>query len=99
MLVDGIRHVGIQRDIAALVAPSTAKLIYLSAGESERLARVAARPQGQSDFDRAQDHVVESQLRRDLPSLADAIVNAERDLPLVLQACETQIREWLSITE
>lgn len=95
LLVDGVRHVGIQHDIAALVAPSDSKLIYLSAGEGERLARVKNRPAGQSDFGRAEGHMVESELRHDLPSVADVMINAEQDLPIVLRACEAQIQDWL----
>lgn len=95
MLVDGVRHVSIQRDITVLVAPSESKLIYLRAGEGERLARVKSRPAGQSDFNRAQEHAVESQLRLDLPSVADAVIDAEQDLPIVLRECEAQIKVWL----
>ncbi len=95
MLVDGVRHAGIQRDIAALVAPSSCKLIYLSAGEGERLARVSGRPDGLRDFGRAEGHRVESELRHDLPNLADAIIDAERELSEVLIDCEIKIRGWL----
>ena len=97
LLVDGVRHVEIQRDIARIVAPSTSRLIYLRAGQSERLSRVQIRPDGQSDFGRAEEHAVESELRRELPDIADAIIDAERELGVVVGQCATQIRAWLSV--
>lgn len=98
MLVDGVRHVGIQHDIAALVAPSSSKLIHLGAGEVQRLARVSGRPDGQRDFRRAEGHVVESELHHDLPSLADVIIDAEGELPAVLNECEAWIHDWLCMS-
>ncbi len=96
MLIDGVRHVEIQHDITALVAPSPTKLIYLGAGQDERLVRISARSGGQSDFNRAESHLVESELGRGLPEVADAVIDAERELSAVVRECETQIRNWLS---
>ena len=96
MLVDGVRHLSIQRNIASIVAPSVSKLIYLRAGQSERLSRVQVRADGPRDFGRAEGHVVESELHRELPEIADSIIDAERELPLVLEDCTKQIRRWMS---
>lgn len=95
MLVDGVRHVGIQSEVAAYVAPSVSKLIYLRASETERRARVKARPDGLSDFGRAEGHFVESELRGGLLGVADAIVEAEREFPVVLRECDAHIQRWL----
>lgn len=95
LLVDGVRHVEIQHDIAAIVAPSASRLIYLRAGQSERLSRVQVRADGRSDFGRAEEHVVESELRRGLPDVADAIIDAEQELAVVVEKCARQISAWL----
>jgi cytidylate kinase len=96
MLVDGVRHAEIQRDIAAIVAPSVSKLIYLRVGKSERLSRVQERVNGQRDFGRAEGHEVEAELRRELPDIADTIIDAELELPLVLNECGARIQGWMS---
>lgn len=95
MLVDGVRHVNIQRDIETLVAPASCKLIYLSAGNAERFTRVTHRLDGPRDFERAESHIVESELRDELPAIADVIIDAERDLHTVIAECRLHIRAWL----
>lgn len=95
LLVDGVRHVDVQRLIAELVAPSKTKLIYLAAGDAQRLERISDRSDGQSDFARAESHSVEAQLRDSLPALADAHINTEIGFDGVLRECESVIRAWI----
>ena len=94
LILDGIRHVKVQTIISRLVVPSEAKLIHLSADVSTRLERVAARPDGQSDFTRADRHQVEEELRNRLPTFADAVVDARADVEITCRKCLNLIRTW-----
>ena len=94
LILDGIRHVEVQTIISRLVVPSEAKLIHLSADVSTRLERVAARPDGQSDFTRTDRHQVEEELRNRLPTFADAVVDARADVEITCRKCLNLIRTW-----
>ena len=94
LILDGIRHVKVQTIISQLVVPSRAKLIHLTADDITRFERVAARPDGQSDFTRADRHQVEEELRNSLPAFADAVVDARADVETTCRKCLSLIRTW-----
>jgi cytidylate kinase len=96
-LVDGVRHVDIQRMLAHLAPPSIPKLIFLAADGASRLERVDSRADGRAVFVRAEAHRVESELRRELPALADANVDATQCFPSVVEQCLALIRGWSRI--
>lgn len=95
LFVDGVRHVKIRNIIATLANPSLTKLIYLSAGDTKRLDRASQRTDGSSDFVRAASHIVESELRDELPAIADALIDAERPFDDVVGDCRSTICSWL----
>ena len=92
-VVDGVRHVEIFRILGRVAAPSTARLIFLSANEAHRLGRVADRLD-KDDFARAATHRVEAELRNDLPTVADIVVDATRPFDDVVAYCIARIRAW-----
>jgi hypothetical protein len=92
-LIDGVRHVAIFRILAHIAAPSTARLLFLSANEALRLDRIADRPD-KDDFARAATHRAEAELRDDLPTLADKIIDASRPFGDVVADCTEAIKAW-----
>jgi dephospho-CoA kinase len=92
-LIDGVRHVEIFRILARIAAPSTARLLFLNAGEAHRLARVSDRAD-KDDFARAATHRVEAELSIDLPALADAVIDATRPFEDVVADCVAIVRTW-----
>jgi dephospho-CoA kinase len=92
-LVDGVRHVEIFRILARIAAPSTARLLFLEAGEAHRLARVSDRAD-KDDFARAAMHLVEAELRNDLPAISDAVIDATRPFKDVVADCVAIVRIW-----
>lgn len=92
-LLDGVRHVDIFRILTRIVAPSSARLLFLSVDEIQRLDRVAGRSD-KDDFARAVGHRVEAELGNDLPALADAIINASQSFQDVVSACLAAIKKW-----
>lgn len=87
LVLDGVRHVAIQRAVSELAQPSVARLLYLSADEAERLVRVAARDHGESDLARADAHRVEADLRTSLLTVADRVIDASAPLDRVVADC------------
>lgn len=83
LLVDGLRHVVILRLLADIVAPSRLCLIYLAADDATRDARVRARSVHVSDG--AMGHAVEADLETELPSLANAVIQADATIRVVLE--------------
>jgi cytidylate kinase len=94
-VIDGVRHLTIYDALVGLAPPSTAKLLFLRAGELNRSLRVKVRADS-ADFARAETHRVESELRDDLPLRADAIIDSDRPLTDVVSDCLTAINNWLS---
>jgi AAA domain len=105
ILLDGIRHVDIQRRIARLVEPSRAILIHLAADDELVERRIEHRGASKKEFKRASSHPVERELQQSLPSIADYTVDAKGDLPVVISGClealdnagveqETLARAW-----
>jgi cytidylate kinase len=92
LVLDGIRHASIYARITGLVAPSRACLVHLSADDTHVRARVASRPQGSGDLNRAQAHPVESDLQLALPELADVVLDANRPLTDVIADCLSAIQ-------
>lgn len=92
-VIDGIRHTDILAVLRHLATPADTRLIFLEAEESTRALRVQKRPDGQ-DFKRASQHLVEAELRDELPAAADAIINSEQDLELVVEECLRCARHW-----
>jgi hypothetical protein len=91
--IDGIRHVTIFEILATLTKPTQARLLFLGALETTRDARVRARADAQ-DFVRASAHHVENELQDVLPQHADAVVDAEQALDLVVANCLKLVRRW-----
>jgi gluconate kinase len=92
-VIDGVRHVDIFDILLTEASPSTARLVFLSAQEANRMARVEVRAD-YKDFARASGHPVEAQLRDDLPSRAEAIVNADQPLESVVADCVALVERW-----
>jgi hypothetical protein len=87
ILLDGIRHVDIQRHVAMIVKPSTAVLIHLAAEDDVVVKRVEQRGSSKQEFLRANSHPVEKDLYQSLPDMADFIVDAGAPLQDVLLNC------------
>jgi cytidylate kinase len=87
ILLDGIRHVDIQRRIARLVEPSRAILIHLAADDELVERRIAQRGASEKELKRASSHPVEQDLQQSLPSIADYAVDAGHALPTVISGC------------
>jgi dephospho-CoA kinase len=93
-VIDGIRHVRIFEILATVSVPSQARLLFLGAPETTRIARVEARPDVH-DFARASMHRVEAELRNELPQRADGTVNADQSLERVISDCLNLVQRWL----
>jgi hypothetical protein len=87
LLLDGIRHVAIQRIAAEFARPSETRLIYLVASEDRRLERVGGRVDGARDFVRASTHRVETELRTSLTKIADIVIDSTAPLHEVVNEC------------
>lgn len=94
LLVDGIRHAAIYGRIGQLLAPCETRLIHLGVAETTLVDRVRNRDGAVDDLDRAADHPVERELGATLPTMADAIVDAERPLVDVIKTCLDRIDNW-----
>ena len=94
LIVDGVRHVKIQKIIGKIVAPSNTKLIHFSAHASTRVVRVADRPVCKFDFARADRHPVEEESRYSLPVFADAVVDTQTNLDSVFHECLELVQTW-----
>lgn len=92
-VIDGIRHVEIFDILLTQAFPSTARLVFLSAQEANRMARVEGRTD-HPDFVRASSHPVEAELKDGLPSRADAIVNADQPFESVVGDCVALVEGW-----
>lgn len=92
-IVDGIRHYDIFRILERLAAPTSARLLFLGANESTRLARIEARTDS-ADFERAEGHGVEAELRNELPMKADAVIDANQPFLEVVSKCLAAIEAW-----
>jgi dephospho-CoA kinase len=92
-IIDGVRHFDIFRILERLAAPMSARLLFLGADEAARLIRIEARPDS-ADFERAEGHPVESELRDELPARADAVVDANVPFQEVVSKCLTDIEAW-----
>jgi dephospho-CoA kinase len=91
LLLDGVRHVEIQRSIETIVRPSRAVLIYLSATDEIVEQRVQGRGTGEAELRRAEGHQVEQDLRLSLPQIANYIVDASATTHEVISECLTAI--------
>jgi dephospho-CoA kinase len=92
-VIDGVRHVRIFEILTEVSTPSQARLLFLGALQTTRLARVEARADAR-DFARASTHRVEAELHDALPQRADGIVNADQSLDHVVSDCLELIRHW-----
>jgi dephospho-CoA kinase len=92
-VIDGVRHVSIFEVLAKVSVPSQARLLFLGALETIRIARVEARADAR-DFVRASTHRVEAELCDALPQRADGIVNANQSLGCVVSDCLELVRHW-----
>jgi cytidylate kinase len=92
-VIDGIRHISIFEILAQLGKPSNARLLYLRASESARMARVEVRSDS-SDFARASRHRVEAELSDMLPQRAHGIVSADQSLDCVVSDCLNLVQKW-----
>jgi dephospho-CoA kinase len=92
-VIDGVRHVRIFEILTEVGAPSQARLLFLGALDTTRVARVEARVDAR-DFARASTHRVEAETRDGLPQRADGIVNADQSLDHVVSDCLKLVRHW-----
>ncbi|WP_041926735.1 hypothetical protein [Methylocystis sp. SC2] len=92
-VIDGIRHINIFDILATVSAPSQARLLFLGACETTRIARVETRPDAE-DFARASAHRVEADLREALPQRADAVINGDQSLDRVVSDCLDAVKNW-----
>ncbi len=92
-LVDGVRHVSIFDILVAVSKPSHARLLFLGAVDTTRIARVQTRGDAQ-DFARASTHRVEAELADALPQRAHGVVNADQPLDRVVSDCLDLIKRW-----
>lgn len=99
LLIDGVRHVEIQKILTRIALPSAARLIFIDADDAIRLERVEGRVDGRADFVRAEAHRVEADLREGLPAMADVIVDARQDFSIVVEQCLIAIRQWCSSSQ
>jgi dephospho-CoA kinase len=87
ILLDGIRHIDIQRRVEVMVRPSRAFLIHLAAEDDVVAQRVRRRGASEQEFRRADRHQVEGELRQSLPELADFVIDASLPVENVLSEC------------
>ena len=87
ILLDGIRHVDVQRRVASIVKPSRAILIHLAADDAVVARRVQERGASEQEFRRASGHPVEKDLYRSLPEEADFVIDTSAPLETVLLTC------------
>jgi hypothetical protein len=92
-VIDGIRHVRIFETLKTISAPTQARLLFLGALETTRIARVVRRGDA-AGYSRASTHRVEAEIRIELPQRADGIVNADQPLDLVVADCLRLVRCW-----
>jgi adenylate kinase family enzyme len=93
LLLDGVRHIAIQRIVSDLARPSVTKLLYLAVGEQERRKRIASRAAEGATFARASAHRVEADLNTSLPAIADRSIDAPGPLAQVVSDCLEALRE------
>lgn len=96
-VIDGIRHVNIFEILRQAAAPSSAKLLFLGAGEVTRSGRVQIRADA-ADFARASAHRVEAELRDALPHRADAVIDADQPMEHVVRDCLEWVSSWRGAT-
>jgi dephospho-CoA kinase len=94
-ILDGVRHLSIQKLITNLAVPSAARLIFLDASGESRLRRMGDRPAAVRDFDRAEAHKVESEMSESLPAIANACIDANQKFETVIDQCLIVIRTWM----
>ena len=93
-VIDGIRHVSIFEILAMVSKPTQARLLFLGAHETTRIARVGVRDDAH-DFARASTHRVEAELHDLLPQRADGVVNADQPFDGVVSDCLDLVKRWL----
>lgn len=86
ILLDGIRHVNIQRKMSTLVKPSRSILIHLMADDELVARRIEQRGASEKEFKRASSHPVEEGLQL-LPAIADYTVDASQASSRVILDC------------
>jgi adenylate kinase family enzyme len=93
-VIDGIRHVSVFDTLAVQGLPSRARLLFLGAQETIRVARVMTRADAH-DFERAAKHSVEAELANAVPKRADGTVNTEQTFERVVSDCLNLVQGWL----
>jgi cytidylate kinase len=94
LVLDGIRHIDIQRRVAIAVLPSRARLIHLAADDDLLAQRVRRRGTSQMELQRANEHEVEQELLETLPGIANAIIYTSQSLSVVMRECLQMIEHW-----
>lgn len=93
IVVDGVRHVEAIEALRDLIHPSSFLLVYVTLPEPIRLQRVHQRDSlSTEEFERAEEHPVESQITGALPSLADLCVDNTRSDEEVTQ----EVIAWIN---
>ena len=97
LVIDGIRHSSIFLILEELVKPAFARLIFLQAHTTNRKTRVVTRGDN-IDFDCANEHEVEAELRSVLPRVAHAVIDANQKYGDVIEECINVINAWKELT-
>ena len=85
LLIDGVRHGAVYRVLVDMVKPSRICLIYLRANDRVRGFRAAER--GRATSVSEDSHPSEAELETTIPSMADAVVGADRSLKEIVSRC------------
>ena len=97
-VLDGVRHVEVPPHLVRIAAPSEMRLIFLKADAGLRSTRAGERSAKEArDFNRAENHVVEADMEKELPSAAHAIVDGSLSEPAVIQRCIELIDNWRQV--
>lgn len=92
-VLDGVRHVQACSTLQRLARPSVGRLIFLTADNEVLRLRVASRSDA-ADLIRATAHAVESETFKDLPSIADRVIDVNQSIDAVVEDCLEQIVKW-----
>jgi len=81
LVIDGVRHVEILELLRTLLAPQKVIHIHVDSPDDVRQSRVEIRNRpGEAGLAKADQHSTERQVARQLPAIADVVVNGSEEL-------------------
>ena len=92
LVVDGVRHVEVVKELKALVSPSALRLIHVDVDASSRERRLQERVPGELPLELLERHSTEIQVRTELRQLADLVVDGTRSA----DAVASEISTWVT---